>query len=47
MENDISIMDITNGNVIDVYFDTQQEALDWIEEQDVPEMYKIMEIEKN
>ena len=43
MEN-IRIMNITNGDEVQGNWTTKKEALDWINSQDVPEMYEIMDV---
>ncbi len=40
--NDIRIMNITNGNEVKGSWETLLEAEEWIEEQDVPEMFEVM-----
>jgi len=42
MQERTRIMNITNGDEMDS-FDTREEAEEWIESQDCPDMYRIME----
>ena len=42
---DYIIMDITNGDTVGRVFETRKEAEAWIEEQDIPEKYEIIERE--
>ena len=40
---DYIIMDVTNGDVVGGVFETWDEAQEWIERQDIPEKYEIIE----
>lgn len=45
MNDQIRVMNITNGDEIDyVSWDSEEEAQEWIDSQDIPEKYMIMEI---
>ncbi len=43
-DENIRIMNITNGDEVNGNWETREEALEWIENQDVPEMFEIMGI---
>lgn len=44
MSEQIRIMNITNGDEIDINWETIKGAREWIENQDNPDMYQIMDI---
>ncbi len=42
IEEVVRVMNITNGNEVEVLFESAEEAQEWIESQDFPEMYRIL-----
>lgn len=40
---DYVIMNVTNGNLVGDVYETREEAEEWIENQEVPEMYDVIE----
>lgn len=43
MSEEARIMDITNGDEVQGYWETREEAEEWIKEQDFPMNFMIME----
>lgn len=41
MQEDVRIMNITNGDEVQGNWGTEEEAQEWIEEQDFPKFYAI------
>lgn len=43
MENSVRIMNMSNGEEMQGNWETIEEATEWINEQEIPQLYEIME----